>query len=218
MIPKILHHIWPGEDPFKQQFHEWRNTWMKFHPDWTFHFWRLSNLPLDKMDKKIITAIRDPKYSITPKSDLLRFELVRIFGGIYTDTDIECLKPFEQFRSHSLFSGYENDHGTVCPSLFGAEPNNPILIKMCQISINNAINCGYDRTNKYPNKVTSVVPFSDLLKNHLSDNGVKVYPKEVFYPISYNERDRLSEPTPNAFCKHYWYGKEPDGWVNKTVW
>ena len=45
MIPKIIHHVWPGADPFKEKFHNFRNSWMKNHPDWTFYFWRLDNLP-----------------------------------------------------------------------------------------------------------------------------------------------------------------------------
>ena len=43
MIPKIIHHVWPGSDTFKEKFHAWRQSWIKYHPDWTFYFWRIEN-------------------------------------------------------------------------------------------------------------------------------------------------------------------------------
>jgi mannosyltransferase OCH1-like enzyme len=101
MIPKIIHHVWPGNDDFKEKFHAWRNTWMKHHSDWTFYFWRTTNLP-ENINSQVKTALLDSKYAITPRSDMLRFEVVRLFGGIYVDTDFECLKPFDQFLNHDF--------------------------------------------------------------------------------------------------------------------
>ena len=43
MIPKIIHHVWPGDDPFREKFHAWRESWMRLHPDWTFYFSYIRN-------------------------------------------------------------------------------------------------------------------------------------------------------------------------------
>jgi len=215
MIPKIIHHVWPGNDPFKEKFHAFRNTWMSHHPDWTFYFWRIDNFPKEA-NPEILNAIKDSRYSITPKSDFMRFEVVRLFGGIYVDTDMECIKPFGDFLQHELFSAYEDGGNTICPSLFGAVPNHPLINEICSISINTAKQAGFDRSNRSPNIYTSVVPFTKLIHQNINNYNIKIYSKEYFYHIGYEERHRLNETHPEAYAKHHWTGKDPDGWTRTT--
>jgi mannosyltransferase OCH1-like enzyme len=213
MIPKIIHHVWPGEDPFKEKFHDFRKSWMDHHPDWSFYFWRPSNLP-KKISANVLKIINDPNFSITPKSDILRFEIVRIFGGIYVDTDMECLKSFEDFLNNDFFSGFEDNIGTICPSLFGSVPNHPILEKLSLISAENAVNFGYKLSNKKPNEITGVLPFTETIRNYQNFEKIKICPKHFFYYIDYKERERLNETHPESYAKHYWSGKDNDGWTN----
>jgi mannosyltransferase OCH1-like enzyme len=216
MIPKIIHHVWPGEDSFKEKFHAWRNTWMKHHSDWTFYFWRTNNLP-ENINLQVKTALLDPKYAITPRSDMLRFEVVRLFGGIYVDTDFECFKPFDQFLNHDFFSGWEDDNRRICPSLFGAIPNHPILTKMSEISIANAKAAGYEETNSRPHAITSVKPFTTLIKSFINDPKIKIYHRDYFYPVYFKEwkREKI-EKIVEPFASHHWSGMHEDGWTKVT--
>lgn len=216
MIPKIIHHVWPGNDDFKEKFHAWRNTWMKYHPDWTFYFWRTTNLP-ENINTQVKTALLDPKYAITPRSDMLRFEVVRLFGGIYVDTDFECLKPFNQFLNHDFFSGWEDDNRRICPSLFGAIPNHPILTKMSALSVANAKAAGYEETNNRPHAITSVKPFTTLVQSFINDPKIKIYHRDYFYPVYFKEwkrekKEKIVEP----FASHHWSGMHEDGWTKIT--
>ena len=34
------------------------------------------------------------------KSDIFRYEILYRFGGVYVDTDFECIKPFECFAQN----------------------------------------------------------------------------------------------------------------------
>jgi mannosyltransferase OCH1-like enzyme len=213
MIPKIIHHVWPGEDSFKEKFYDFRLSWMRHHPDWTFYFWRPSNLPLH-LNNKVLKAMNDSKLAITPKSDILRFEIVRAFGGIYVDTDMECLKSFDDLLDNDFFSGFEDDNKTVCPSLFGSVVNHPILEKISSISVENAYKFDYEITNKKPNIITGVKPFTDVVSEYRNLEKVKIYPKHFFYFIDYKERNRLKETHPESYAKHYWSGKDVDGWTN----
>ena len=213
MIPKIIHHVWPGCDPFKEKFHNFRLSWMRYHPDWTFYFWRLDNLP-QNIDLEIKEALLDNNYAITPKSDLLRFEIVRIYGGVYVDTDMECLKVFDDFMGYDFFTGYEDNESIICPSLFGSIPNHPILEEICKTSIRNAKISGYKKTNAKPHKITSVKPFTEIVSRHLDDPTIKVFLKDYFYPVYYNERYRLNDNYLNSYAKHHWSGMESDGWTN----
>jgi mannosyltransferase OCH1-like enzyme len=214
MIPKIIHHVWPGDDPFRERFHVWRTSWMQHHPDWTFYFWRLDNLPIN-MNPEVRAAANDPEFAVCPKSDMIRFEMVRLFGGIYVDTDMECLRPFDQFLEHSFFSGHEDDERRICPSVFGAEPNHPILTEMSQLSVGNSKKYGYELCNTQPHKYTSVKPFTKLIRVHMEQKPelIKIYDRNYFYPVYFNEKHRLNEEAPNSYAKHHWTGNDPDGWT-----
>jgi mannosyltransferase OCH1-like enzyme len=212
MIPKIVHHVWPGDDPFKEKFHNFRFSWMKNHPDWTFQFWRLDNLP-KKINPEVKEILLSKDFAITPKSDILRFEILRLYGGIYTDTDMECLKSFDNFKGLNLFAGYEDDEKTICPSLIGAVRGNYYIEEVLRQSLDNIKKYGISESNKNPHKITGVKPFTDVIKKYLNDNKINIFPKHYFYHIDYKNRDKLNETHPEAFAKHYWSGKDPDGWT-----
>jgi mannosyltransferase OCH1-like enzyme len=220
MIPKIIHHVWPGADPFRKRFHTWRASWMRKHPDWTFYFWRLDNLP-DNISPDVRELANDPGFALCPKADMIRFEIVRVFGGIYVDTDMECLKPFDSFLHHEFFVGYEDDERRICPSVFGAVPNHPILTQMSLTSAGNAKRYGYELCNTQPHKYTSVKPFTKIVRVHQQqqqddsslDNQIEIYDRSYFYPVYFNEKHRLKEKTPGAYAKHHWTGNDPDGWT-----
>jgi len=65
------------------------------------------------------------------KSDILRLELINMFGGLYVDTDYECLKPLDIF--HYCNSFYVSSAGVgVCGlgivnALIGASPGHPLI-------------------------------------------------------------------------------------------
>lgn len=213
MIPKIIHHVWPGSDTFKEKFHAWRQSWIKHHPDWTFYFWRIDNFPKNA-HPDISKAINDSKFALTPKSDMMRFEVVRLFGGIYVDTDFECYRPFDEFLNYDFFSGWEDDNRRICPSLFGAVPHHEILEKMSVLSVTNARKAGYDESNKYPHRITSVKPYTTLILNYLSDSKVKVFHRDYFYPIYFKESKReQKEKIVEPYANHHWTGSQPDGWT-----
>jgi mannosyltransferase OCH1-like enzyme len=212
MIPKIIHHVWPGDDPFKEKFHNFRNSWMKHHPDWTFYFWRLDNLP-QHINSDTLNVAKDSKFSVTVRSDVLRFEILRLYGGIYVDTDMECLKPFDEFLNLDFFTGYEDDVQTACPSLIGSVPNYSLITEVSRISVDNAKNLGHEKSNKAPNNITGVLPFSNTVKKFIKNTNISVFDKNYFYPVSYTNREKLSIDTPLSYAKHYWSGMDSDGWT-----
>jgi hypothetical protein len=211
MIPKVIHHVWPGSDPFNPKFHEWRLSWMRHHPDWQFRFWRGNEATLDTATRQ---AMADPQFSATPKSDMLRFAVLAIHGGLYVDTDFECLRPLDDLMERRFIAGYEDDAGTVCPSLIGCLAGDPMLRRMAAMSRERAY-ADPAHANKSPNKVTSVVPFTELCKRE----GADVMRREAFYPVGYWERGKLAGFVPGVhnFALHHWSGKDADGWTRQEV-
>ncbi len=89
-IPRVLHRIWLGGSPLPKQLQIYGETWAAHHPSWEFRLWtdaEVDRAPFrDSVAKGCWPAER---------SDLLRYEVLRQFGGVYVDTDVECLKPID---------------------------------------------------------------------------------------------------------------------------
>ena len=83
-IPKIFHIIWIGPNPYP--FGEYKESWLKHNPHWELKYWNNDNLP-DLYNQKIFDLI--PSWA--GKADILRYELLYRYGGLYSDADSYCL-------------------------------------------------------------------------------------------------------------------------------
>jgi mannosyltransferase OCH1-like enzyme len=90
MIPRVFHRIWVGPDPPPEAYAAYGETWRRHHPSWEMWQWTEENLP-DGMRPEAYEVLRHP----TERSDLLRYELLHRFGGVYLDMDVECLRPID---------------------------------------------------------------------------------------------------------------------------
>ncbi len=210
MIPKVIHHVWPGEDTFRPEMHRFRQSWMQHHPDWTFRFWRTD--PGDGASEEVRALLADSRYSVVVKSDVLRFEVLRLHGGVYADTDLECLRPFDDLLGDIFFCGRESE-STICPSLVGSVPGHRLSEGMVRAALDRLRELGPEHANARPNEVTGPVLFTELARDR---GDVRVYPESYFYPIPWWETHRLEEPTPHAYTKHWWNGAtSPEGWAHR---
>lgn len=123
-IPKKLHHVWLGSTvPY--EFRKYMDTWQEKHPTWEYHLWTD-----DDVDDVEITDrdLFDEAQSQAMKSDILRYEILRQFGGLYIDTDFECIKPFDDLLYLDFFVGISyDDVFRVYNGLIGATAGHPIL-------------------------------------------------------------------------------------------
>jgi hypothetical protein len=53
----------------------------------------------------------------------------------------------------------------------------------------------------------------DFAQRKVEDEKVKIFSKDYFYPVYFNEKHRLTEEAPNSYAKHHWTGNDPDGWT-----
>ena len=89
-IPKKIHQIWLGGKKPPNKFIPWMKSWQKFNPDWEYKLWDEENIKeLNINDFNIYSKKINPGY----RSDILRYIILHKFGGLYADTDFECLKP-----------------------------------------------------------------------------------------------------------------------------
>ncbi len=128
-IPKIIHQIWIGSE-IPREFWQFQQSILKFHPDWEYKLWTQFDLPqLNLVNQNFIAQSRNPGEI----SDMMRYEILHRYGGVYLDFDFECLKSLESLHYlYDLYIGIQPlDSGLVQLGIgiIGAIPNHPIIKK-----------------------------------------------------------------------------------------
>ena len=125
-IPRILHRVWVGKNPIPEIYQDYWRGWQEKHPGWEFHTWTDENIP----------PLPDPQQfalSLNPamQSDFVRYEVVRRHGGVYIDTDFECLKNLEPLlEGVDFMTGWETNGKFLAGGLFGSTPDHSLAAKL----------------------------------------------------------------------------------------
>jgi len=221
IIPKVIHFIWIGPNPFPQESVQNVYSWVENHPRWTVKFWtdRKRPLPHPKMEIQLISdfqfeSLRDyfeDSDNYAEKSDLLRYEILNQEGGLYVDHDVKCFKPFTPFHyNFDLYCGLEPPHQPIMSSsisvnnnIVGSIPRHPI-IKKC---IENVQARWSEIASAYPgNDKNSVIyrvgyrsfsSFDDAVREIEPQSGLR----DIVFPAAYFNRidDRF------ALYAHHYY-------------
>ena len=138
-IPKIIHQIWLGPKRPPGFFLKFREGWQQRHPDWEYRLWTDADLATFDFEMR---DLFDASENYGEKSDILRCELLLKYGGVYVDTDFECLKPIDELLyKYDFFAGIEPPHEIIESSrvllvsnaIGGSAPDHPILKRYKQI-------------------------------------------------------------------------------------
>ena len=181
-IPKVFHHIWIGPKPFPEKYKEWQKTWQSI-PGWKYKFWtdkEVENYPL------INRELYESTTNIGAKADILRMEILCREGGVYIDTDFECLQPqmFDVLNScydfYSCITPLDAGGILVANGLIGSVPNHPIVKGYIENS----------KQTKSADGIVSVITrgpgFFTKMILAFADKGYKdiVLPPTFFYPLA----------------------------------
>src|SRR5579885_317918 len=128
-IPKIIHQIWLGSE-FPAEYRDWQQSWINHNPDWEYKLWTDENIKeLVLTNKKYF----DEAINFGEKSNILRYEILYQFGGVYVDCDFECLKSFDPLvHAYDFFCGLISGKGRIINinnAVIGSVPGHPILKK-----------------------------------------------------------------------------------------
>lgn len=116
MIPKVLHYCWFGPKPKPETFVGLIETWRRHNPDYEIREWNESNFNYDAYLYSR-EAYRMGCYAHV--SDVCRIHALYFYGGVYLDTDIEVVKPFDSLLKFQSFVGVETRY--VGTGVIGAE-------------------------------------------------------------------------------------------------
>ncbi len=106
MIPKIIHFCWFGGKPKPSLANKCIKSWKKHCPEYEYKEWNESTFDLD-MFPYVREAYEARKFAFV--TDVVRLYALYHEGGIYMDTDVELLKPLDDYLHHHAFSGFETN-------------------------------------------------------------------------------------------------------------
>lgn len=125
-IPKILHQIWIGP---KSPPTILMKTWEDKHPDFEYILWTEDELLRREMELTCIYQI-DTINEINGKADIIRWEILKKYGGVFVDADTICIEPIDEyFMCKSGFACFENENirgALVATTYMGFTPNHPV--------------------------------------------------------------------------------------------
>lgn len=201
MIPKVIHYCWFGSKEIPELESSCIESWTRLLSEYKKYFWNESNLNLTQC-KYVEQAYQAKKYAFV--SDYCRILALYEFGGIYLDTDVEVLKPFDELLNNNTVLGFEN-RSMVGTAMIAMEPHSSIAREMLDY---------YEKTPFYDeygneNMTTNVTLLNNILQkrglipeNNLQDlgNGIIIYPREFFFPKKISETEyRITD---SSYCVH----------------
>jgi len=204
-IPKILHFIWLGNNQYPDYYYLFLNSWIIKYPDFIFCFWNDSNL-ISLYNQSVF----DKSETYAQKSDIARYEILYMFGGIYVDCDFYSVTNIESLLSNiDCFSGYESDE-FIAIGIMGFKRKNSHLKHLI---LNLELNYYLNINNKIPDQ-TGPVYFTNFWKHYVINNiekcvkkeKYKFFDKQIFYNYSYQDKYN-NKPivfNKNNYCYHSW--------------
>ena len=198
-LPKKIHQIWLGgivPDTYKT----WMNSWKLFNSNWEYKLWTDTDVN-DVLipNRTLFNSIKN----MGQKSDYLRYHILYQYGGLYVDTDFECLKSFDSLSYANFITGVGYPSKVeLYIGLMASVSNHPILKRMLNAMDKANMKDIFNSTGTY--LFTKV--FFEEVKEY--KKGILVLPTDYFYPFPNhkdhhleNGRDYIKEC---SYAVHHW--------------
>lgn len=183
-----------------EEFQRYGERWQELHPNWRMCLWTEDNIP-----RLINQRLFDEAEQIAPmspgqlKADVLRYELLYRYGGVWIDCDFEPRKPIDELLvGVECFAAWEQQDVWINNALMGAVPNHPFIRRLIDGLESNV----EAHKGQRPNKLTGPQYLTRIWREN--PQGVVVMPQKFFYPYSFDELHRADEDFPEAYSIHRW--------------
>lgn len=209
-IPKVIHYCWFGGKELPKSAKKCIASWKKHFPDYEIKRWDETNF-----DVNIIPytkeAYKAGKFAFV--SDYARFWILYNYGGLYFDTDVEVIKPFDEILKEGAFMGCElpyrpeeipeNFH--IAPGLgMAAEPYNDFYKRVLDFYVGLDFIMPDNSLNLTPVGMHITKLFCEYgLENKPGIQnvaGINIYPVDYFCPKSIDGKLNL---TRNSVSIHH---------------
>ncbi len=217
MIPKKIHYCWFGRGPMPPMALRCIESWHRYMPDYEYKLWNEDNFDINSVPY-VKEAYEARKFAFV--TDYVRLYALFTEGGIYMDTDVEVLKPYDDLLELSGFTGYEGSKylppvtGTMASEAGGE------WVKEQLASYDGAHFLLPDGTFDMK---TNTARISEIMKSggFKQDGKKQVYKGMHIFPVQYFcPRQTTGEilMTDETYCDHHFMGSWSGGKRKRASW
>lgn len=209
MIPKIVHYCWFGRGAMPELAQRCIESWHKYLPDYEYKLWNEDNFNLH-LNSYVEEAYQANKFAFV--TDYVRLYALFTEGGIYMDTDVEVLKPFDDLLSLPGFTGYEGSkYLPPVTGIMASEAGN-LWVKE---QLDSYIDAHFINSDGTLDTKTNTTRISEIMRKggFVQDGKKQVYKDMHIFPVDYFcPRQTTGELlfTENTYCDHHFMGS----WAN----
>ncbi|WP_256971750.1 glycosyltransferase family 32 protein [Marinilactibacillus psychrotolerans] len=140
-------------------------------------------------------------------SDVARLYALKEYGGVYVDTDMELIKPIDDFRDLPAFFSFEIET-EISTGIIGAEPHHPFIEEL----YNDYDGRTFIQEDGSHDRKTNVIRITEIMTERgLKPDNTKqvvenchIFPLEYFSPKDYWTRE--VDATDNTYGIHQFTG------------
>ncbi len=215
MIPKIIHYCWFGRGEMPELVLKCIDSWKKYLPEYELKLWNEDNFNIE-LYPYASEAYAERKFAFV--SDVCRLYVLKEFGGVYMDSDVEILKPLDELlEKHVSFSGFE-DNNYVPTGLMASIKNGQWVTDLLE---------DYNNRSFYlEDGSLDITTNTEVITQFMKNKGLHIhnsfqviegyctmYPSEYFCPKSWKTKE--INITSNTYCIHHFAGS----WLpKKSIW
>ena len=216
MIPKKIHYCWFGRGPMPALAQKCIDSWHKYMPDYEYKLWDEDNFDVTCVPY-VREAYESRKFAFV--TDYVRLYALYTEGGIYMDTDVEVLKPYDDLLSLSGFTGYEGSkHLPPVTGTIASEAGNEWVKE--QLDVYDGLH--FLMPDGSMDLTTNTVRISQIMRQggFIQDGkqkeykGMHIFPVEYFCPRQTTGEILITEET---YCDHHFLASWSGGKKKKNV-
>lgn len=178
-VPKIIHQIWIGPKPAPTKL---MDTWKDKNPDFEYIRWNEEEFEKRNMIFKCQNKINEME-EYCGKTDIMRWEILYKYGGIYIDADSFCVEPIDDELCKKSFASWENEikrPGLIAVGTMGFSPNHEIPKLAIEFISKNEVS--YKKTQKMAWQNTGPVLLTNIYKDLINKKMFNILPSYTFLP------------------------------------
>lgn len=187
MIPRIIHYCWFGNGEKSPLAKKCIDGWREIMPDYRIKLWNEHTINFETTCQYVREAYEAKKWAFV--SDYVRLMALYEYGGVYLDTDMEIIKPFDDLMKNDGFLCTESNH-TISSAIIASAPKTK-WVKDLMDEYNNLSFLKEDGSyNNLPNTKRYQKYFEDLYSYHWGEeiqhfeNGLVILPRDYFSPLN----------------------------------
>ena len=220
-IPKIIHQVWEGrtEPKMPTRLQILARTWQEQNPNWEYHLW--SGREMDELVAthfpEYLSMYQNFPYNVQ-RWDTIRYMMLYVYGGIYTDLDTECFQPISPILENVTIGFGEEPPIHTKPIRIG----NAFLVSekensAWQTILNEILRNMVEKESAIETVMHSTGPnmINRLFDRLKKENGAYGFPYSQVTPVSkydmyryifQGEKEVFLKKIKHAYCAHYFFG------------